>query len=195
MRVENSLTSYFLLLILERSPSQALWDKVLFGEVAVMHFTTQLDQSLRAIEALDFTEIKHKLQRPEPHGRDWTSECCENGEKWYKRFLVLIRKYPGQKIVPNAMIDEMWHSHITDTRVYGRDCEAIFGQFVHHNPYFGMNGDDKERDEAFRITNELFRTEFGEDCLSMGSEALECAQDCGWVENAAPSLPMMALNA
>ena len=31
--------------------------------------------------------------------------------------------------------------HILDTRAYSRDCEFLFGRFLHHFPYFGMRGD------------------------------------------------------
>lgn len=148
--------------------------------------------SLAAIAALDLSNVKRKLQRPKPHGNGWSEACCESAEKWYKRYLTLIVKYPTQKVVPNAMIDEIWHGHITDTQAYAKDCQAIFGTFVHHNPYFGMNGDGAERDEAFRITNELFVKEFGEDCRKEGDVALECSVDCGWVDVAPDkAIPIM----
>jgi hypothetical protein len=39
------------------------------------------------------------------------------------------------------IVDEIWHQHILDTHAYHRDCDAIFGSYLHHFPYFGMRGD------------------------------------------------------
>lgn len=36
----------------------------------------------------------------------------------------------------------MWHAHILDTHAYGPDCEAVFGKFLHHYPYWGMRGEE-----------------------------------------------------
>jgi hypothetical protein len=88
---------------------------------------------------LDFTMIKRKLQDTE-EGKGWSIEVCEDVEIEYKRFLALKRKYPENDIVPHRNIDTFWHQHILDTQKYQDDCTNLFGYFVHHFPYFGMNG-------------------------------------------------------
>jgi hypothetical protein len=50
--------------------------------------------------------------------------------------------YPDADIVPCAIVDEIWHAHILDTLAYHEDCDAIFGEYLHHFPYFGMRGED-----------------------------------------------------
>lgn len=151
-----------------------------------------IEERLNRLATLDLTNVRRKLMEPLPEGQAWDMKCCEAAEKWYKRFLTLFIKHPGRKIVPNAMIDAIWHQHILDTRAYAADCERIFGTFIHHHPYFGMNGDSIERDLAFARTNELYEAEFGENPLHLGSKALECATGCGWVDSAADSRPTTA---
>lgn len=139
-----------------------------------------VEQSLKALTKLDLTKVKAKLMGPLPEGRDWTQEYVDVAEKWYRRYLMLIIKYPNQNHAPNLMVDEIWHQHIVDTRAYIADCQAIFGKYIHHNPYFGTNGDKAECIATFNRTNELYRREFGEDPTKWGAEALNCSTDCGW---------------
>lgn len=129
---------------------------------------TPFDEGVAAIMALDLDPLRGKLMLPAPEGEGWSEEEARVAEMWYRRFLVLVLKYPDHPCVPNAQIDAFWHVHILDTRRYAEDCEAVFGQFVHHYPYFGLNGDAAERDAAFDETNWLYRHEFGEDCTVMG---------------------------
>jgi hypothetical protein len=141
-----------------------------------------IEESLRALEALDLSQIKRKLMCAVPEGDAWTEDLANIGEKWYKRFLEVNIRFPEHRIVPNLPIDMMWHQHILDTRAYARDCEAIFGEFMHHNPYFGMNGDALARDTSFEETNAIYQKLFGEDCRNVGAFPLECSMGCGWVD-------------
>ncbi len=125
------------------------------------------EKSVGIIQALDFSDIKKKLGLQAPEGKGWTMKQINIVEKWYKRFLILNVKYPDHKHVPNEPIDIFWHYHILDTRKYQRDCQSVFGELLHHYPYFGLNGDAEVRDEAFELTNQLYRIEFGEDCTQM----------------------------
>jgi len=124
---------------------------------------------LAAIYGLDLTRIRRKLQEPAPEGKGWDEKTALEAEKWYRRFLEVCLRNPKFPVVPNPIIDAFWHQHILDTRAYERDCNAIFGAFMHHYPYFGLNGDAAERDRAFARTNGMYRTLFGEDCTSMAS--------------------------
>lgn len=128
---------------------------------------TQEDR-VEALEFLDLSQVRRKLQEDPPEGKGWTAEQSLEAEKWYRRYLFLIVKYPnGTKHVPNRQIDDFWHAHILDTKAYARDCESVFGYFLHHYPYFGLNGDAEQRDHCFEETNDLYQSEFGEDCTSM----------------------------
>lgn len=130
-----------------------------------IHMET-LTQSIEspAIATLDLSMIKMKLQDSE-EGLGWSVEKCDNVETVYKRFLMLKKNYPDREIVPNTEVDHFWHQHILDTRKYQEDCNTIFGHFVHHYPYFGMNGEEDYQNlcDAFEITSDLYSEHFGEE--------------------------------
>lgn len=136
---------------------------------------------LASIAALDLTQVRRKLMEPAPEGKGWSEAYSLEVEKWYRRFLHITQKYPEVSAVPNYPIDMFWHQHILDTQAYAVDCQTVFGHFLHHYPYFGLNGDSAERDVAFVDTNALYRTEFdGEDCTMMhqGMVAENCKPPC-----------------
>lgn len=137
----------------------------------------------KAVLSLDLSEVKMKLMEPAPEGKGWTGEQADEAELWYKRFLQLCLDFPDTAVVPNHHIDTIWHQHILDTRAYARDCQRIFGHFLHHFPYYGLRGDADKRDNSFVETNDLYRTRFGEDCMSMQtfrtSVGQNCSPECG----------------
>lgn len=123
---------------------------------------------LQRLADLDLSNVQRKLQEPYPEGKGWTKEQTIEAEKWYKRYLAAIIKYPdATKHVPNGPIDFFWHQHILDTMAYGQDCEHVLGYFLHHFPYFGLNGDADKRDASFDETNAIYQEMFGEDCTHM----------------------------
>ncbi|MCS7027441.1 MAG: hypothetical protein NZ519_01635 [Bacteroidia bacterium] len=128
------------------------------------------------IASIDLEMVKMKLQDPE-EGENWTKEQCESAELEYKRYLHLCKKY-GKGMVPNRIMDKFWHYHILDTRAYHKDCEKIFGHYLHHFPYFGMRGeqDAENLKQAFCRTKALYFETFGED---MARDAnTDCWHDC-----------------
>jgi hypothetical protein len=130
----------------------------------------------RDIEALDLSMIKRKLRDPE-EGLGWTAEECDEIEVEYKRYLALKRAYPDRDVVPNQVVDKFWHYHILDTMKYAEDCQRLFGYFLHHYPYFGMNGpeDEKALLDAFDETVALYEAHFGE---AYGEHAAKCRARC-----------------
>lgn len=141
----------------------------------------------RSIAEIDLEMVKMKLQEPE-EGLGWSAEQCESAEIEYKRYWNLCRKY-GKGMVPNKIMDYMWHHHILDTRSYHDDCEKIFGGYMHHYPYFGMRGDQdaKDLEASFYKTQDLYKELFGEEIAR--TEHQKCWHDCQnrcW--NACPSV-------
>jgi hypothetical protein len=133
------------------------------------------------INAMDFKMIKLKLQDKE-EGQGWTIKQCNEAEKEYKRFLALKRTYPDKDIVPHKVLDHFWHQHILDTEKYAEDCELVFGRFLHHFPYFGMNGDQDAQNltDAFEETKVLYKMHFGEDYVGFAKrcKAPKCRTQC-----------------
>ena len=119
---------------------------------------------MHAIAALDLEPIKVKLMHEES-GEGWTLERANAVEFEYRRFLVLMKKFPNEQTAPLVDVDTFWHYHILDTMKYATDCDAVFGHFLHHFPYIGLRGED---DEAAHVRvgmrmKELYEDTFGED--------------------------------
>lgn len=137
----------------------------------------ELQTALDRVATLDFTMLKTKVCRDER----MTAEDVEEIENLYRKFLALNMRYPDRKICPTGPIDLMWHYHILDTRAYERDCMALFGNLLHHFPYFGMRGEqDKQHLEiAFAMSVELFIRHFGIDPTRGDTMARSCSsQNC-----------------
>ena len=114
------------------------------------------------IQNLDLARIIWKMGDPE-EGKGFTPQRLAQAEMDYRRFLHLHLLYPGLEIVPTKLIDEVWHQHILDTRAYAKDCQELFGEFLHHYPYFGMHGEDDQANlqTCFERTQKLWIDCFG----------------------------------
>lgn len=120
-----------------------------------------LEKARVYIYAMDFTMMINKMVN---HG-NWREKDALKTEKLYKNFLFLNRKYGDfHSLPPSEDIDEFWHNHILDTERYHQDCQIIFGKYVHHYPYFGIDEHSTldDLDNAFEKTQELHFKEFGE---------------------------------
>ncbi|MCF6253740.1 MAG: hypothetical protein L3J38_03220, partial [Thiomicrorhabdus sp.] len=87
---------------------------------------------------------------------------------------------PDFPVVPSSHVDDFWHFHILDTLKYQEDCNAVFGYFLHHFPYFGMRGkeDEANLNKAWSDSISLYKSRFGEIDLTLWSESKRCP-NCG----------------
>jgi hypothetical protein len=117
----------------------------------------------KAIAALDLDPIKVKLMHEES-GEGWSLEKANAVEFEYRRFLVLMKKFPQEQTAPLFDVDIFWHYHILDTMKYARDCEDVFGYFLHHFPYIGLRGeaDEQAHHRVGERMRELYEETFGE---------------------------------
>lgn len=133
----------------------------------------------RDIAQIDLEMVKMKMSNPE-ESVGWNKEQCEDAEVEYKRYLMLCRKFPHPQhsVVPNKIMDTMWHYHILDTRAYVADSERVFGGYFHHYPYFGLRGEDdaKRLKSSFEKTKSHYEQTFGEP-MARGGES-DCWHDC-----------------
>ena len=133
------------------------------------------------IAEIDLEMVKMKLGEPK-EGIGWNKTQCEDAEVEYKRYLMLCRKFPHPhySIVPNKPMDTMWHYHILDTRAYCRDSEKLFGGYFHHFPYFGLRGDEDEKQlkESFEETKLRYGKIFGESMIRGDIKESDCWHDC-----------------
>ena len=113
------------------------------------------------ISNLDLNPIKTKLMHVES-GEGWSPERARAIETEYRRFLYLMKAFPRIEMAPLKDVDTFWHYHILDTMKYARDCEQVFGYFLHHYPYLGMEGENGEemQQRAGERMRELYQSTF-----------------------------------
>lgn len=91
----------------------------------------------------------------------WNPNEAKRCSLLYKNFLLLQKKNPHFPLVPTKEIDEFWHNHILYTKEYTRDCQAIFGFYLHHEPATPTDN-PKALVEQFQQTKALYFSEFQE---------------------------------
>ncbi len=117
------------------------------------HLPAKIETPCEAINALNLKRIIAKsLDSNSGYGLDM--ETAVSIADLYRAFLYLCKKYPDDVIVPTKEVDDFWHLHILDTRNYIQDCEKIFGKYLHHFPYSGLDGTKIDQDmEQFFISH------------------------------------------
>ncbi|MET0143518.1 MAG: hypothetical protein ABW328_01840 [Ilumatobacteraceae bacterium] len=115
------------------------------------------------VDQIDLAPINAKLRHDDPE--TWTDQSLGVVERRYRRFLVLNLLHPHTTLSVDKGLDAYWHQHILDTRKYAADCELIFGYFLHHYPYFGMDDavEWQENIELYAATQQLYEDAFGAD--------------------------------
>ncbi len=137
----------------------------------------QIASAIDAVNALDLGPVKTKLMHV-ASGEGWSAAYTNGVEAEYRRFLTLMKLYPNEATAPQVDVDTFWHYHILDTAKYAIDCAAVFGYFLHHYPYLGLEGEEDEtaRDGAGARMQELYAATFG---ASMPAAAAAGAAWCG----------------
>jgi hypothetical protein len=135
------------------------------------------EEALHRMEGLDLRMVRMKLADPK-EGQGWTPDQLDLFEREYRRFLALNLLYPFEAIVPCHDVDMFWHAHILDTAAYRVDCDAIFGEFFDHFPYFGLRGEDDAAalDVAYERTLALYEHEFGATPAGVWRYAQKCGR-------------------
>jgi hypothetical protein len=139
------------------------------GGTGIVRSVQRIDDSdalASYVTHIDFTLLREKLTlSPEEGGTGWSVEQAQHVEVKYKRWLLMKHKYDNVLIPPPRDVDTFWHGHIVDTQAYWRDTNAIFGQYFHHYPYFGMRGkaDREKLDSSFENTKRIYREMYGEE--------------------------------
>lgn len=119
-----------------------------------------LEKEKDYIYSIDFNQILKKMEDYSGWLKDDALKTCHQ----YRNYLFLKKKYFDVPLPPSLDIDLFWHEHILDTKKYIEDTHIIFGRYLHHYPYFGMDGHYTADDAAkcFQMTQDLYFKEFGE---------------------------------
>ncbi len=92
--------------------------------------TTDITRARDIIAGFDFGYV---VERAIAAGM--TRAASEAALPQLKAFLLACAEHPDRDIVPqSAACDELWHEFIVaDTRAYFRFCDAVYGEYLHHN--------------------------------------------------------------
>lgn len=120
--------------------------------------------ALAEIASLDLVMVRRKVVAP----RGWGDRIADYSELRYRRFLCMHLMHPPMRLVPAEDIDVWWHQHILFTYEYARDCQRLFGEFLHHQPVSEADGEDADRQAemltaAYLATARFYSVVFGED--------------------------------
>jgi hypothetical protein len=102
------------------------------------------------VDSIDFSWLYNDLVKI-------NKKYAEKADKYiylYRCILKIAAMYPLSHIAPPRCVDDLLHIHILNTEKYKQDCEKIFGEFVHHNPY--ANG-TKEFLDSWKFTIDKLR--------------------------------------
>jgi len=119
----------------------------------------KINEAMALVNSLEFNQMNDKLV----NYYGWSKEDVSLMNDYYKKWLVIHACYPELAVAPSAKLDEYWHMHILDTEKYMQDCQLVFGHYLHHYPYFGLEGDKENLDSGFETTRKLFKHHFGHD--------------------------------
>ena len=94
----------------------------------------------------------------------WLKRDAIDSRNQYLNLLYLKKKYfeHNYTLFPTEDIDEFAHLHILDTRKYRSDCYSIYGRFIEHNQYLGIDNKSNLNDlkKYFEFTQNLYYKEF-----------------------------------
>jgi len=119
---------------------------------------------LHSVNSLDFGPLAYKLMYPEDRPGLSFEQTIDAITK-YKGFLFLYHANPGKALSPSRYIDYVWHTHILDTELYFAQTAILFGNYLHHFPFFGKRdaADEKALLAAADFTKAQAASYFGWD--------------------------------
>lgn len=84
----------------------------------------------------------------------------------YRRFCFLAC-VAGEEVTPSALVDQVWHTHLTDTREYWqRFCPQVLRITLHHQPGRGDPADAERFQAQYKATLGHYWHHFGEPPLA-----------------------------
>jgi hypothetical protein len=125
---------------------------------ATSTLAARAEAALAEVASLDLSMVRKKVVAQE----GWDERITDYSELRYRRFLCMHLMDRTLPLVPPTDVDAWWHQHILFTREYARDCERLFGEFLHHSPASGTAEEAGLLMEAFARTARFYNDAFGE---------------------------------
>lgn len=114
--------------------------------------TVTLEQHLNTIDfAAIVTNAVEKL--------DWSLSRAQTAVKALREFYLLKSQYADLALSPSSEVDEVWHLHILNTRAYHKDCQVVFGEYLHHTPGIGKEENAEGWENYQRLSQLYLKTE------------------------------------
>jgi hypothetical protein len=136
------------------------------------------------VATLDLSAVALRLMNA-PDGPKWDAETVAAAELRYRRFLLMTKLHPQAPLTPARDIDTFWHEHILNTRAYWRDCETLFGGYLHHDAGFGAEEKDFEVKAVLDDdTSQIYTSLFNEPYFNSDATASYCTISSCVVANA-----------
>ena len=132
----------------------------------------KMNEAMAVVNSIDFEQMNNKLV----NFYGWSKEDVSLMNNYYKKWLSIHVCYTELATAPSAKLDEYWHMHILDTQKYMEDCQMVFGKYLHHYPYFGLESDNDNLNTGFELTKKLFKHHFGHDLTGLANpcKATKC---------------------
>ncbi|WP_139189251.1 hypothetical protein [Thalassobaculum litoreum] len=125
------------------------------------------DEARQYISDIDFTQLKSQFLcgSQDKEGLGWSQDKADAVESLFKEWLYLKRVYYGELVPPDFICQDLWQIYLKDSIKYVTDTSAIFGQYLHHFPYFGIGDkqEKKRREVAFLHTKSRYKELFGKE--------------------------------
>jgi hypothetical protein len=88
------------------------------------------------IRAMSLTAVRERVVVLCRSQLDLEPERASNRADSYLEFMKLKAEHPEAALAPSHAVDQVWHTHILDTRSYAELMKLLLpdGGFVHHNP-------------------------------------------------------------
>ncbi|CAN5923674.1 hypothetical protein BH11PSE3_BH11PSE3_45990 [soil metagenome] len=120
------------------------------------------------VASLDLAAVKRKVIEDE----GWSDKIADYAELRYRRFLCMHLLNPRLPLVPPPDIDAVWHQHILFTREYTRDCDRLFGLYLHHNPASGAAGEAEMMERGAMAAAKFYADTFGENYFATDPDGM-----------------------
>lgn len=91
----------------------------------------------------------------------WSRHYAKRAIEEYRRFVFLAMA-AGHPVTPSAVVDEVWHLHLTYTRSYwDRMVNEVLPKPLHHEPSKGGRSEDDKHSCQYSKTLESYTRFFG----------------------------------
>jgi len=111
--------------------------------------------------ALDWPDSQLSFSQRLAKDNGWSSGYTQRAIEEYKKFIFLAVA-AGHPVTPSDQIDQVWHLHLTYTRLYWQEfCPKILQTTLHHEPTRGGSSEQLKFGSWYSKTLESYEQFFG----------------------------------